>query len=147
MKKLSKTLSVDDIEGLYSELYSSTNSFDLILPNAIKSLDFGITTLLIQYINTWFRLRSGNLIIDVKDDLSDLEDIVKLDYIFPSIIMSWEKGIYDKNLNNIKSSIRPFNEQIIESMQALENIPLFNKTFIRQKGMKSLLTCFDHLPP
>ncbi|KQB37275.1 hypothetical protein [Flavobacterium aquidurense] len=147
MKKLSKTLSVNDFEELYSELYSSKSPFDLVLPSSLKSLDFGITTLLIQYINTWFRLKSGNLILDVRDDLSDLEDIVKQDYIFPSLIMSWDRGIFDRNKNNIKSSIRPFNEQIIESMQSLENIPLFNKTFIRQKGLKSLLTCFDHLPP
>jgi hypothetical protein len=147
MKKLSKILSVNDFEELYSELYSSKSPFDLVLPSSLKSLDFGITTLLIQYINTWFRLKAGNLILDVRDDLSDLEDIVKQDYIFPSVIMSWDKGIFDKNKNNIKSSIRPYNEQIIESMQSLENIPLFNKTFIRQKGLKSLLTCFDHLPP
>lgn len=147
MKKLNKTISVHDFEGLYSELYSSKDPFDLVLPNSIKSLDFGITTLLIQYINTWFRFKSGNLILDVKEDMSDLEDIVKQDYIFPSIIMSWDKGIYDRNKKNIKPNIRPYNEYIIESMQSLENIPLFNKTFIRQKGMKSLLTCFDHLPP
>lgn len=147
MKKIPKTLTIKDIESLYTNLYSNNESFDLMLPSSIKSFDFGITTLLIQYINTWFRLRSGNLIIDVKEDYSDLEDIVKMDYVFPSIIMSWDKGIFDKKLNNIKQSIRPVNEQMIESMQALENIPLFNKTFIRQKGMKSLLTCFDHLPP
>ncbi|MES2811504.1 MAG: hypothetical protein V4670_03455 [Bacteroidota bacterium] len=146
MQKIPKTLTIQGIEELYNELFRDTKPFDLILPNNITSFDFGITSLLIQYINTWLRLRSGNLIIETKEDYSDLEDVIRQDYIFPSVIMAWDKGIYDLKGNNIKHLIRPINERIVDAMQSLESFPLINKEFKQQKGYKSLLTCFDHLP-
>lgn len=146
MQKIPKTLSTEGIKELYNELFRDNKPFDLLLPNTITSFDFGITSLLIQYINTWLRLRSGILIIETKEDYSDLQDVISQDYVFPSVIMAWDKGIFDQNGNNIKHLINPINKKIVEAMQSLENFPLMNKEFIQQKGYKSLLTCFDHLP-
>jgi len=146
MQKIPKTLTVEKIKELYNELYRDTKTFDLLLPNNISSYDFGISSLLIQYINTWLRLRSGNLIIETKDDYSDLYDVINQDYVFPCVIMAWDNGIFDLKGNDIKHLIKPINEEIADSMQSLEDFPLMNKEFKQQKGFKSLLTCFDHLP-
>ncbi|NHN24954.1 hypothetical protein FIA58_004615 [Flavobacterium jejuense] len=146
MQKIPKTLTVEKINELYNELYRDTKTFDLLLPNSISSYDFGISSLLIQYINTWLRLRSGNLIIETKEDYSDLQDVINQDYVFPCVIMAWDNGIFDLKGNDIKHLIKPINEEIADSMQSLENFPLMNKEFKQQKGFKSLLTCFDHLP-
>ena len=146
MQKIPKTLTVAKVNELYNELFRDTKTFDLLLPNSISSFDFGITSLLIQYINTWLRFRSGKLIIETKEDYSDLHDVINQDYVFPSVIMAWDNGIFDLKGNDIKHLIRPINEVIAESMQSLEDFPLMNKEFKQQKGFKSLLTCFDHLP-
>lgn len=145
-KKIPKTINVEKLNELYNELYRDDKPFDLLLPNTIQSFDFGINTLLIQYIFTWLRLRSGKLILETNEDHSDIKDLFDQDYIFPSVIMAWDKGIYDQNGINIKSLIKPINEEIVDYMQSLENFPLLNKEFKKQKGFKSLLTCFDHLP-
>lgn len=146
MQRIPKTLTVEKINELYNELFRDTKSFDLVLPDSISSFDFGINTLLIQYINTWLRFRAGNLILETKEDYSDLQDVINQDYVFPSVVMAWDNGVFDLQGNDIKHLIKPINEIIADSMQSLENFPLMNKEFKQQKGFKSLLTCFDHLP-
>lgn len=146
MQRIPKTLTIEKINELYNELFRDTKSFDLVLPDSISSFDFGINTLLIQYINTWLRFRAGNLILETKDDYSDLKDVISQDYVFPSVVMAWDNGVFDLQGNDIKHLIKPINEIIADSMQSLENFPLMNKEFKQQKGFKSLLTCFDHLP-
>jgi len=147
LRKIPNSISVHNLDKLYLELDNCEHQIDLSLPSEIKSWDFGITTLLIQFFSTWVRSKAaGKIILGIKEDNSDLESMVSLDVNFPAIIMSWDKGIIDGDSANIKSKVRLINEAIIKSMLSLENLPLFNKSFIPQKGFKSLLTCFDHLP-
>ena len=148
--KVSKTLTIEDIDDLYQKLAKWEGKIDLYLPNSITSWDFGISTLLIQFVNSWIRSgKQGLLVLDaLKHNLHDEDVSIDIpDHIFPSIIMCWDKGIVDSKRNDLKSVLRPYNEVIIKSMQSLDTTPIFKPKLIKQKGFKSLLTCFDHLPP
>ena len=148
MLKIPKKLTIEEIESLYQKLLKEEATLDLYLPYSIASRDFGISTLLIQFVNSWVRSgKQGLLIVDPPEYNQSTQNIDIPDHFFPSIIMAWEKGVVDMDRKNLKPVLRSYNEEIIKSMQSLDTTPIFKKTLVKQKGFKSLLTCFDHLPP
>lgn len=135
--KIKNNPTVDDLEELYSQL-AGLEPIDLLLPEKVNDIEFGIVAAITQFVVSWQRGPSaGSLLLRIDGNLDDIESLVREEFIFPSIIICWGKGIFDQTkTTHLNSLIRPIYDAVLLEMQALNKL----------KGFRALLTCFDHLP-
>src|SRR5687767_13482842 len=128
-------ITLPGIQKLYQELEScSAPIIDIQLPKSIERLEFGVLFSYLQFFATWLRnSRSGNLYLPVRgiqEAISYLEDN---EFVYPSIVLSWEKEIKDENGDNIKSGLKDPSKKYFEKMD-----------FFELKGTSVPIFCFDH---
>lgn len=130
MLLISKDISVDKLESLYSQLNSCTDKIiDIELPNKINNSDFSLLFSLIQFVATWVRNeKSGNLYLPIsEDEISDY--LISNEFVYPIIVISWEKLIFNKEGINIKKSIKEPSKEYFRQMDffnlKLYNVPIY----------------------
>lgn len=152
MIKLSNKTNLDSLEQFYLKL-SEVNSVDIMITKSFNTLDFGLTPAIIQFVSTWHsKCNDSKLLIDI-DANADyesmdeerlaiyseelLEDIYKLDYVFPIVVYCWNHPIEDSKQRNIKSLLKIQNEK--------KHIKMRKQS--EGGGLKTFLSCFDQLGP
>lgn len=108
MIRIPGNITIPKIEKLYSELSLANNlSIDIQLPKRIEKLDFGVFFSILQFLATWIRKEnSGKLCLPVKDIDEAISYLNDNEFVYPSVVLSWEKEIIDENGNNIKSYLK-----------------------------------------
>ncbi|MGP1993012.1 hypothetical protein D9V96_014145 [Zobellia laminariae] len=124
------------IETLYDDLsvVNQKEKIDIKLPTKIIQLDFSLLVSFLQFISTWLRKEnSGNLYLPLENDDS-YESYLNQEFVYPVVVLCWEKSILDDNNNNLKSSLKKLSQRYYNKMEYLElksheSIPIY---------------CFDH---
>lgn len=135
MIKIKGNISIPKIEELYSELYSSQLNFiDIQLPKKIEKLDFGLLFTFLQFLATWIRNeKSGKLVLPVDGSEAAIQYLFDNEFVYPSIVLSWEKEIVDENGIGIKSELKNPSRAYFDKMD-----------FFELKGNSVPIYCFDH---
>jgi len=135
MIKITGNISISKIQNLYSELYSSNeNLIDIQLPKKIEKLDFGLLFSYLQFLATWVRSeRSGKLHLPVSNTDEAIEYLENNEFVYPSIVLAWEKVIVNSFGENIKSELKSPSKAYFEKMD-----------FFALKGTSVPIYCFDH---
>ncbi|MEZ4970762.1 MAG: hypothetical protein R2814_14105 [Flavobacteriaceae bacterium] len=124
------------IEILYVEL-SKTNkreAIDIKLPAKIIQSDFSLLVSFLQFISTWLRKEnSGNLYLPLNNS-NEYEKYLNQEFVYPVVVLCWEKSIFDDNEKNIKNGLKKLSQEYYNKMEYLhlksnESIPIY---------------CFDH---
>lgn len=137
--KIKNNPTVEDIDALYKEIDIKEEPIDVLLPSSTNDLEFGIVSAITQFVSTWQRSKcAGSLLLNTEgENIDEVEKLVREDFIFPSVVMCWDNGIYNKSKSQLlKPLIMPIRDSILKEVQSLSNL----------KGFKALLPCFDHLP-
>jgi len=142
---IGKEVSAYSVEEYYRELHSQRvkNYIDLSMPLNVKFSGFGALTSFFQFLVTWRRVEnSGKLIINERTilDISEeeIENSVKQYFGFIASILSWDKGITNKNGSDIKEL---FKKPISRLVDNLQNGDFMNSA----RGDSILFPFFDHL--
>lgn len=137
--KIKNNPTVESIEQLYAEIEGRTEAIDILLPSITNDLEFGIVSSIIQFVSTWQRSNcAGSLLLNTDGVIEEeVEKLVQEDFIFPSVVMCWDKGIFNSDKTvSLKLIIKPIRDSMFKEMQSLHNL----------RGFRTLLACFDHLP-
>lgn len=135
MIKVTTNISIPQIQSLYSELASSNDaSIDVQLPKKIEKLEFGILFSYLQFLSTWVRdNRSGKLHLPVSSTQEAIEYLEDNEFVYPSIVLAWEKDIVNANGVNIKGELRNPSKEYFNRMDSFD-----------LKGNFVPIYCFDH---
>lgn len=135
MIKISGNLSISKIQNLYSELYSSNEDLiDIQLPKKIEKIDFGLLFSYLQFLATWVRSeRSSKLHLPVKNADEATQYLENNEFVYPSIVLAWEKEIISANGENIKNELKSPSKAYFEKMD-----------FFDLRGRSVPIYCFDH---
>jgi hypothetical protein len=135
MIKIERNITISKINLLYAELGSSkAEKIDLYLPKKIEKSDFGVLFSYLQFLGTWVRNeKSGKLHLPVNSIEDAITYLEENEFVYPSIVLSWEKEIIDINGNNLKSAFREPSKKYFERMDYFE-----------LKGRSVPIFCFDH---
>ncbi|RAJ90845.1 hypothetical protein LX87_05474 [Larkinella arboricola] len=135
MIKIPGNLTIPKIQKLYYDLSLNNNSVvDVQLPKRIEKLDFGVFFSFLQFLATWIRKEnSGKLCLPINSIEEAIHYLNDNEFVYPSIVLSWEKDIVDNNGNNIKKHLKTPSKQYYERMDYFE-----------LKGTSVPLYCFDH---
>jgi hypothetical protein len=135
MIKVVGNISISKIQKLYSELVSSKDdTIDLHLPKRIEKLDFGLLFTYLQFLATWVRNnRSGKLYLPVDSAIGAVEYLVNNEFVYPTIVLAWEKEIVNANGENIKSDLKNPSKEYFNRMDLFD-----------LKGASVPIYCFDH---
>ncbi|TKC59176.1 hypothetical protein FBD94_16730 [Pedobacter hiemivivus] len=137
MIEIKSSINIQQINHLYRELADLSGKqiqIDLKLPKAIQKRNFGVVFSLLQFICTWIRNEdSGALILPVSTDAEAI-DYLTNEFVYPSVVLSWEKQIRNINGENIRSFLKAPSQEYYRKLDFFENkerdsIPVF---------------CFDH---
>ncbi len=133
--KVTGNISIPKIQNLYSELASSDDTvIDVYLPKKIEKLDFGLLFSYLQFLSTWVRNnRSGKLHLPVNNTAEAIEYLDNNEFVYPSIVLAWEKEIVNANGENIKSDLKNPSKEYFNRMD-----------FFDLKGTSVPIYCFDH---
>lgn len=135
MIKVKSNISFPQVQNLYSELASSKDEIiDVHLPKKIEKLDFGLLFSYLQFLSTWVRSnRSGKLHLPVNNTEEAIEYLDYNEFVYPSIVLAWEKEIVNTNGENIKSELKNPSKEYFNRMD-----------FFDLKGTSVPIYCFDH---
>jgi len=135
MIKVKGNISIPQVQNLYSELASSKEEIiDVHLPKKIEKLDFGLLFSYLQFLSTWVRSnRSGKLHLPVNNTEEAIEYLDYNEFVYPSIVLAWEKEIVNANGENIKSELKNPSKEYFNRMD-----------FFDLKGTSVPIYCFDH---
>lgn len=135
MIKVTGNISISKIQNLYSELASSNDAvIDVHLPKKIEKLDFGLLFSYLQFLSTWVRNnRSGKLHLPINSSEEAIEYLKNNEFVYPSIVLAWEKEIVNANGENIKSELKNPSKEYFNLMDSFE-----------LKGASVPIFCFDH---
>lgn len=135
MIKVTGNTSIPKIQNLYFELASSDEAvIDVHLPKKIEKLDFGLLFSYLQFLATWVRNnRSGRLHLPVNSTDEAIEYLDSNEFVYPSIVLAWEKEIVNANGENIKSELKNPSKEYFNRMD-----------FFDLKGTSVPIYCFDH---
>lgn len=135
MIKVTGNISIPKIQNLYSELASSNEEvIDVYLPKKIEKLDFGLLFSYLQFLATWVRNnRSGKLHLPVNSTDETIEYLDNNEFVYPSIVLAWEKEIVNSNGENIKSALKNPSKEYFNRMD-----------FFDLRGTSVPIYCFDH---
>src|SRR4051794_8519108 len=135
MIKVTGNLSIPKIQNLYSELAASNERLiDVYLPKKIEKLDFGLLFSYLQFLATWVRNnRSAKLHLPVNNFDETIEYLGNNEFVYPSIVLAWEKEIVNSNGENIKSELKAPSKEYFNRMD-----------FFDLKGTSVPIYCFDH---
>jgi len=135
MIKVAGNISIPKIQSLYAELATSQDAvIDVQLPKKIEKLDFGLLFSYLQFLATWVRNnRSGKLHLPVSSTEEALEYLDNNEFVYPSIVLAWEKEIVDANGENIKSELKNPSKEYFNRMD-----------FFDLRGTSVPIYCFDH---
>lgn len=133
MLVITKDITIERLDRLYQELLSSDGEIlDIHLPIKIETNEFSLLFSIIQFVATWVRnSNSGNLFLPISEDeiqnyLNDNE------FVYPIVVISWEKLILDKNGINIKKQIKEPSKEYFRQMD-----------FFNLKSYDVPIYCFD----
>lgn len=135
MIKVTGNISIPKIQNLYSELASSNDAvIGVHLPKKIEKLDFGLLFSYLQFLSTWVRHnRSGKLHLPVNTTEEAIEYLDNNEFVYPSIVLAWEKEIVNSNGENLKSELKNPSKEYFNRMD-----------FFDLKGTSVPIYCFDH---
>jgi len=134
--KIKQAVTLEYIENLYIELSDANKNeeIDIRLPSKILQSDFSLLVSFLQFISTWLRKeKSGNLHLPLKSNI-EFEDYLNQEFVYPVVVLCWEKSIFDDNGKNIKNDLKKLSQDYYNKMEYLqlksnESIPIY---------------CFDH---
>ncbi|WP_126970225.1 hypothetical protein [Gynurincola endophyticus] len=135
MIKVTGNISIPKIQNLYSELAASNGAeIDVHLPKKIEKLDFGLLFSYLQFLATWVRNnRSGKLHLPVNTIAEAIEYLDRNEFVYPSIVLAWEKEIVNAKGEKIKSELKNSSKEYFNRMD-----------FFDLKGTSVPIYCFDH---
>lgn len=135
MIKITGNLTIHKIQLLYAELSASKDEvIDVGLPKKIERLDFGLLFSLLQFLATWIRHeKSGKLLLPVANRDEAIEYLNDNEFVYPSIVLSWEKVIANTHGDNIKGELKTPSKDYFNRMELFE-----------LKGTSVPIYCFDH---
>ncbi|CAN5187787.1 hypothetical protein BH09BAC2_BH09BAC2_13020 [soil metagenome] len=136
MINIERDLTIPKINKLYQELLSNKDTvIDIQLPKKIEKSDFGVLFSFIQFFATWVRnKKSGNLYLPVNGVEDAIKYLEENEFVYPAIVLSWEKDILDAEGLNIKNELKAPSKKYFERMD-----------FFDLKGHLSVpIFCFDH---
>lgn len=138
--KIKSTIQIEEIEGLYDELYAYNNSdyiVDLQIPKSLTKSYFGLAPSMIQFVSTWVRFaNSGKLFLQIKDTSEkSITELYTSEIIFPCVSLVWNNnGVYNSfNGDNLREVLREAQNETVKKMSRVEAL----------KGEKLLLTNLD----
>lgn len=135
--EITSDITIPKIKSLFDELAvqeKNEKEINLLLPKFIKHKDFGVLFSLIQFIATWVRSpHSKDLVLPVNDE-AEYKDYLFEEFVYPSIVLSWEKDILNNKGENIKYALKDPSKEYFRTMEYFqlpekESVPIF---------------CFDH---
>lgn len=135
--KIDSKVKITDFDHLYLRLEASPqDTVHLSLPNKLDNKDFGLVCSILQFAATWMnKAFSGDLILPISsNDEIEIKSIVYQEFIYPIIVLSWEKRIV--NLHNV--DIRK--ELAKPSKDFFHDMSYFN---LPQRDLVPIY-CFDH---
>jgi hypothetical protein len=104
------------------------------LPKKIEKLDFGLLFSYLQFLATWIRNeRSGKLHLPVHTIGEAIQYLEDNEFVYPSIVLAWEKEILNAKGENIKSELKDPSKSYFKKMD-----------FFELKGYSVPIYCFDH---
>jgi hypothetical protein len=135
MIKVAGNISIPKIQNLYAELATSQDAvIDVHLPKKFEKLDFGLLFSYLQFLATWVRNnRSGKLHLPVSSTEEAIEYLDNNEFVYPSIVLAWEKEIVNANGENIKSELKNPSKEYFNRMD-----------FFDLRGTSVPIYCFDH---
>src|ERR1041385_3135279 len=123
MIELRSNITIPKIIALYKELNSGNpaGSVDLKLPTSLSQNHFGVVFSLLQFIATWMRTSSsGQLILPVKTPEDALE-YLKNEFVYPAVVLSWEKEILNLNGENIRGLLKKPSQDYYRELDFFNN--------------------------
>ena len=76
------------------------------LPAKIIQSDFSLLVSFLQFISTWLRKEnSGNLYLPLNNS-NEYEKYLNQEFVYPVVVLCWEKSIFDDNEKNIKNGLK-----------------------------------------
>lgn len=135
--EIKSKLSITIINDLFKTLkqFEDKNEFvNLKLPKKFDSSEFGILFSFLQFVATWVRSSvSGKLLLPV-GNIADAKDYLNNEFVYPVVVLSWEKPILDEVGNNIRANLKETSQEYFKNMEYFElkeklSVPIF---------------CFDH---
>ncbi len=135
MIKVERNITIPKIGNLYAELDSSKDEeIDLYLPKKIEKLDFGVLFSYLQFLATWIRKEnSGKLHLPVSTVEEAITYLDENEFVYPSLVLAWEKDIIDSEGENLKSALKEPSKRYFDKMD-----------FFELKGRSVPIFCFDH---
>lgn len=137
MIEIKRNASISKITELYYQLNEEElkeGKIDLLLPKTLDNEDFSVLFSLLQFFATWVRSsKSGNLRLPVMTE-SEYRDYLFQSFVYPAVVLSWEKEILDLNDINIRTKLKNISKDYFKAMEFFklpenEAVPIF---------------CFDH---
>lgn len=130
MLQIPTDINITKLEGLYESISLSTlEKLDLGLPKKIDTNEFSLLFSIIQFVSTWVRKENSgslNLPIDEKEVEIYLN---KNEFVYPLVVMCWEKPILDKNGTNLKKLLKDPSKEYFRQMDffklKLYNVPIY----------------------
>ncbi len=134
--KIKQNITLAYLNELYQKLekFSNENLLDLVLPTKITHKDFSVFPSFLQFIATWVRQpNSGNLYLPITE-FKNLEEYLDQEFVYPIVVLSWEKKIFNTEGKNIKSLLKGLSKDYFSRMEYLklkqnDSVPIY---------------CFDH---
>lgn len=135
MIKVERNITIPKINDLYAELDSNKGEgIDLYLPKKIEKLDFGVLFSYLQFLATWIRNeKSGKLHLPVNTVEEAIAYLDENEFVYPSLVLAWEKEIIDSEGRNLKSVLKEPSRRYFDKMD-----------FFELKGRSVPIFCFDH---
>ncbi len=137
MIEVKSNLSIPKLNQLYIELEEKKkikDKVDLVLPKKFDRSEFGVLFSFLQFVATWVRSRnSGNLILPINGINEGKEYLEENEFVYPSIVLSWEKQILDSQRKNLRPNLKEASQKYFKRME-----------FFELKGRSVPIYCFDH---
>lgn len=133
--KIAPSITIPKLNDLFVELSKAPDDgVDLELPKRIDNLDFGVLFSFLQFISTWIRTKpSGCLRLPVKGIEEAKKYLEENEFVYPSIVLSWEREILDEDEVNIRLDLKEPSKSYFQKMD-----------FFELKGNSVPIFCFDH---
>lgn len=137
MIEIRRNITNNKIDELYSQLtkeLAAGDKVDLQLPKAIDNGDFGLLFSVLQFVATWLRSsKSGSLRVPINDS-SEYKNYLFQQFVYPCVVLCWEKEILDLNNKNIRPDLKGLSKEYFKKMDFFEldeneSVPVY---------------CFDH---
>ncbi len=135
MIKIERNITYTYLNALYVELYNNNESqIDICLPLQIEKLGFGQLFSFVQFIATWVRNEKSGILYLPINEQAEVDDYLDgNEFVYPAIVLSWEKKILGVNKEDIKSFLKNPSKRYFEKMD-----------FFELKGYSVPIYCFDH---